>query len=804
VFDFPYAVMMGRTVNPELRPTLDLNFRDNQDVGSDITYTGGANRTYFDANGVLTAGTTDVARFDHVLKSRTNHIRNNTMQGAVAGAPGTDPTNWTATAAGQTITINEIGTENGIDYIEYHFVGDASADFNVNFETSTGLDALINEVWTESLYLSIVSGDLTNLNSIKLLIKERNEAGGAKAEGSGSDIKASLTSTLQRFEFTRTLTHADTAHLIPFLQFDVTPTVAIDITLRIGLPQMERAAAATDAIKTYGGAVTVDEWRDHNLCLQSEAAQTTWLGVRNTISVDAIANPIDGAVTADGLVASLDSNNHRLQQTIAVIAGGKYVWSAYVKAGDKTVVFLTTEDTSPGSTTTTYFDISAGTIGTRGSTHTNAEIFDAENGWYRVAVGITSAGGDKIYCVAAADSDNDASFVGDASTIDAYLWGAQLTKGSELLDYTATTTTAVAATLEYVPVGLSVWEARTNILLDSEVFKAADGDWANTRVTINNNAIVAPDGTLTADTIVEDDGSATTHYIYQDIAHATFTDSTDYTYSAYFKAANRSWVAFQFKNTDDDTDRAYFDLVRGVVGNVSASATATISYVGDNWFRCSMTRDSGSGTTDARLYIVVGEADNDQSFDGLSQNSLYAWGTQLEKGAFPSPYVKTTTDEVDATADVATMSDASWHDITKGTFYWEQHVLTPNTGASRYAGWAEGSTTSIGTSFGILSSGSKVFGQTNPSGLYKSTATDSVSANVTQKAVIAYSASDMTVVIDGSVPVQDTTGGVQSDATTVFNIGSNHSGNNLFNGNIARITYWPHRLSDIALQNLTI
>ena len=175
----------------------------------------------------------------------------------------------------------------------------------------------------------------------------------------------------------------------------------------------------------------------------------------------------------------------------------------------------------------------------------------------------------------------------------------------------------------------------------------------------------------------------------------------------------------------------------------------------------------------------------------------------MELGAFPTPYVKTTTDEVDATADDATMSDVSWHDHTKGTFYWEQQVLTPNTGASRYAGYTQGSTTSINTSFGILSSGSKVFGQTAASGLYKSTATDSVSSNVMQKAVIAYSASDLTIAIDGSSPVQDTTGGVQSDATTVFYIGQSRPRSATFNGNIARITYWDQRKHNGFLQYIT-
>jgi hypothetical protein len=54
-----------------------------------------------------------------VEEARTNSIRNNSMQGAVAGTPGTLPTNWSESrAAGLTQTVVGTGTQNGIDYID--------------------------------------------------------------------------------------------------------------------------------------------------------------------------------------------------------------------------------------------------------------------------------------------------------------------------------------------------------------------------------------------------------------------------------------------------------------------------------------------------------------------------------------------------------------------------------------------------------------------------------------------------------------------------------------------------------------
>ena len=59
-----------------------------------------------------------------IEESRTNQIRNNSMQGAVAGTPGTLPTNWgVSVAGGLTRTVVGTGTENGIEYIDVRVQG---------------------------------------------------------------------------------------------------------------------------------------------------------------------------------------------------------------------------------------------------------------------------------------------------------------------------------------------------------------------------------------------------------------------------------------------------------------------------------------------------------------------------------------------------------------------------------------------------------------------------------------------------------------------------------------------------------
>jgi hypothetical protein len=100
-----------------------------------------------------------------IEESRTNSIRNNTMVGAVAGTPGTLPTNWSTFTAltGLTREIVGTGTENGITYIDIRVSGTPSGAGRYDFvyETGTGVAALNGQTWTNSGYFKLQAGTLT-------------------------------------------------------------------------------------------------------------------------------------------------------------------------------------------------------------------------------------------------------------------------------------------------------------------------------------------------------------------------------------------------------------------------------------------------------------------------------------------------------------------------------------------------------------------------------------------------------------------------------------------------------------------
>jgi hypothetical protein len=207
-------------------------------------------------------------RFDHnpttgeslgllVEESRTNSIRNNTMVGAVAGTPGTLPTNWFIGGAGVgTLTqqVVGVGSAGSLSYIDIRYSGTTSTtEFKIITEANAQIAAASGQTWTGSVYTSVVSGSTANLTGVNLAVIERNSSGVFLTETS---VAANTSSTLTRTTATRTFNQATTAYCNSCVQLTFNSGVAIDITLRIGLPQLEQGAFATSVIPTTTATVT--------------------------------------------------------------------------------------------------------------------------------------------------------------------------------------------------------------------------------------------------------------------------------------------------------------------------------------------------------------------------------------------------------------------------------------------------------------------------------------------------------------------------------------------------------------------
>jgi hypothetical protein len=251
---------------PNLTPTLLLDFANAGKLDPRVTFSRSTTATYFNSLGVLTTANNNVARFDYdpstlaplgllIEEQRTNSIRNNTMVGAVAGTPGTAPTNWLVDTTGGvfTRTISGPSTESGITYIDIQVQASAGGTFVIRPEPGTQVAASVGQVWANTAYVKLAAGSLTNA-ACSIRIRENDSGGSILSEGTVNFTPTSAGLATQRVSITRTLASATVAFIQP--RIEIIFSGAGDLTLRIGLPQLEQGAFATSVIPTTTTALT--------------------------------------------------------------------------------------------------------------------------------------------------------------------------------------------------------------------------------------------------------------------------------------------------------------------------------------------------------------------------------------------------------------------------------------------------------------------------------------------------------------------------------------------------------------------
>lgn len=220
------------------------------------------------SDGSLVSVGTNVARYGGgrgllIERAATNSIRNSTMVGAAAGAPGTLPTNWTRPGAafhGIDTQVVGSGVEAGLAYVDIRFYTATTTSTLGNnigwlsYDATTQITATLGDTWTSSVYVQLIAGSLANLTDIKVNLAEYTAAGAFLSQSTLSI--ADITSTRQRKSVTRTLVSGTVARVINSILLSYPSGVALDLTLRIAAPQLELGTVPTAFIPTSTVAVT--------------------------------------------------------------------------------------------------------------------------------------------------------------------------------------------------------------------------------------------------------------------------------------------------------------------------------------------------------------------------------------------------------------------------------------------------------------------------------------------------------------------------------------------------------------------
>ncbi|WP_159999317.1 hypothetical protein [Roseomonas sp. 18066] len=265
-----------------------------------------------------------------VEEARSNALRNPRAEGAVTGTPGTLPTSWaTFNSSGLTLAIVGTGVEDNIPYVDWRLSGTATAagQVQVKFEAATQVVAAQSETWTGSFFAKIAAGALP-AGVVQALLIEYTAAAGYLSEG-GADIRAVTTAALrgQRWSHTRTLASATTGRLLLLFRTNIANAEVVDLTLRLGLPQLEKASSASSPILPVAGTPAVS----------SRAADAlTWspaggFGAEGTLVVQALLPAAAGATPAGLLQLDAGSDANRL--VLRNAAGGSAIQALAIGAG---------------------------------------------------------------------------------------------------------------------------------------------------------------------------------------------------------------------------------------------------------------------------------------------------------------------------------------------------------------------------------------------------------------------------------------------------------------------------------------
>jgi hypothetical protein len=434
-------------------------------------------------------------------------------------------------------------------------------------------------------------------------------------------------------------------------------------------------------------------------------------------------------------------------------------------------------------------------------------------------------------------ANRDQHYVGDGSS-GLYIWGAQLEQRDAATAYTPTNGTPVT---KYQPQlmfaspdqprfdhdvltgeskGLLIEESRTNLIRWSE---QVNTDIRCYNGSLVENHLIAPDGTLTATSVMYDVGAVSGGLAL--INRPTAVQGDIITTSVYVKNGTYTGDLLLMSNPRDNSTGAdmgvgktvgiYFNLETGVIRDATYSSIphmgSSITPVGNGWYRVSVTHQmpENTGEISMSLYIPYDDAtfNNGDGYTTLidKPNTYFSfWGLQLEAGSFPTSYIKASGASATRSADNASITGenfSSWYRQDEGSIYSEASTSDFRSSYPRFMINDGTANNRIVTSF-FGQQGLRVQSNGNDY-INVSNAVSSDNRNYHKRA-IALKKDSFSFYTDGESVLSNSMGEMPMSVNTfAFYNNLAADGADYLNGHIKKLSYYPQRLTNEQLQQLT-
>lgn len=371
---------------------------------------------------------------------------------------------------------------------------------------------------------------------------------------------------------------------------------------------------------------------------------------------------------------------------------------------------------------------------------------------------------------------------------------------SGLLTYVAAGTAPVAYASTGAPLGLLVEDGRTNLLQNSSDFTASSS-WGGS-ATATGNTDIAPDGTMTADTL----SASGAGFVSRGQTVAIANDTATRVVSFFFKKTTGavSFPGVQVQQTGGTTkvSSATLNTNTGVMTPRAGEAPTDCGAedCGAYWRAWMSFANNGTGNVNCTAIVYPAVSQDGATWAPGLTGSVVAWGAQAETGSFPTSYIPTTSFTVDRAADVNTVALSGvigWNG-KEGTIYatgtappalpsgvtqvlWQ---IDDGTASNRLL-VQRGSTGAL-TAYSIVS-GSPV----------AVLSLGAVTNNAPFKVAFGWKAASFAASLNGAAAVTVSSGAIPAGLTTL-RIGHDVTGNRL-NSTLSRLTGFSRRIADAPL-----